>query len=44
VAVTGQIVVYELMVSVTTYVCVASVAGQFVTVEAQLVMVFTVVT
>jgi len=42
--VTGQTVVYEEIVSVTTYVCVASVAGQFVTVVAQLVMVLTVVT
>ena len=41
---TGQIVVYEEMVSVTTYVYVASVAGQLLTVEAQLVMVLTVVT
>ena len=41
---TGQTVVYEEMVSVTTYVCVASVAGQLLTVEAQLVMVLTVVT
>ena len=37
-------VVYEEMVSVTTYVYVDSVAGQFVTVVAQLVMVLTVVT
>jgi hypothetical protein len=42
--VTGQMVVYEEMVSVTTYVYVDSVAGQLVTVVAQLVMVLTVVT
>ena len=41
---TGQMVVYEEMVSVTTYVYVDSVAGQLVTVVAQLVMVLTVVT